>query len=392
MRWVNTALMTLFVGAMGAAACSASTDTDGDPGTSGSGAGGPGATGTGADDLSSGSLVGVGGGNTTGGFGGACQAVSEVAQPVFEDADIIFAVDTSGSMGDENEFVRQNLNAFSQQIVNSGIDARVIMLAERPLQLPLPCGNQLPIPFPCPPGICIDPPLGSGQCPADDNPPAYHHPQSEIGSSDALSQIVDLYPSYGSILRANTNKYVVIISDDNARPPNIDDAMVFLNTFTALDPAKLSGVIVHSIYCFDGSGDCVQKGQAYEDLVNLTGGIAGNLALQDFKPIFDQMASNVIANGQIPCEFEIPEPPMGETLDPSKVNVVFTDGNGNETNILQVPNQASCNPNDGGWYYDVPSAPNRVLLCPASCTGVQADPMGKVDVLFGCETQIAPPL
>jgi len=384
MRLAKTALATLFVGMMGAA-CSAATDNGVE--SSGSGAGGPG-SGNGSGSGTGGTNLSVGaGGSASNGAGGACQAVSETAQPVFEDADIIFAVDTSGSMGDENEFVKNNLNAFSQQIITSGIDARVVMLAERPLQIPIPCGG----PIPCPPGICIDPPLGSGNCPADDNPPAYHHPDSDIGSTDALTQLVDLYPSYGNVLRADTNKYIVIISDDNAQAPSIDDATTFLNTFTALDPAKLAGVTVHAIYCFNGNGDCVQKGQAYEDLVNLTGGIHGNLALQDFKPIFDQMANNVIANGQLPCEFNIPEPPMGETLDPNRVNVVFTDGNGNETDILQVPNQASCGAANGGWYYDIPSAPTKVLLCPASCTVVQGDDMGKVDVLFGCATQVAPP-
>lgn len=385
MRLAKTALASLLVGLMGAA-CSAGTDNGVDK-NSGSGAGSGSGNGSGAGNGVGGGLS-VGAGGNGAGVGGACQAVSAAAQPVFEDADIIFAVDTSGSMGDESEFVKQNLNAFSTQISGSGIDARVIMLAERPLDFfPLPCGG----PIPCPPGICIDPPLGSGNCPADDNPPAYHHPTSDIGSTDALTQIVDLYGSYGNVLRANTNKYIVIITDDNAQAPNIDDATTFLNTFTALDPAKLSGVTVHAIYCFDGNGDCVQKGQAYEDLVNLTGGIHGNLALQDFQPIFNAVANNVIANGQIPCEFNIPAPPMGETLDPNRVNVVFTDGNGNQTSILQVPNQASCSSTNGGWYYDVPSAPTKVLLCPASCTVVQADDMGKVDVLFGCATEVAPP-
>src|SRR5690606_21962630 len=45
-----------------------------------------------------------------------CAAVSEQAQNQFAPVDIIFAIDTSGSMTEEKNFVQQNMNMFSQQI------------------------------------------------------------------------------------------------------------------------------------------------------------------------------------------------------------------------------------------------------------------------------------
>ncbi len=328
---------------------------------------------------------GLGGDLASGGsgFGGddACQALGVEAAPKSDAADIIFVIDTSASMVEESGFVRDRMNAFSQQIVSSGVDARVHMLAMAPF---IQCGF-------CP-GICIAPPLGSGGCPGDENPAAgYFHPSSEIKSKDALTKIVDLYGAYAPNLRPDSHKYIVIVTDDNATDPYIADAQVFLNTFNGLDPMSLIGTTVHAIYCFDDSGPCVQKGQVYEDLVNLTGGIHGNLALQDFQPIFDDVAAQVIDDAALPCQYPVPPPPEGEELDPSKVNVVFTDGNGDEHPILQVPSLAECDAALGGWYYDNPSNPTTVHLCPASCDQVSPDPNGRIDILFGCTTQVLPP-
>ena len=62
-----------------------------------------------------------------------CFSVAKEAQPGLAAADIIIAIDTSGSMGDETTFVRQKMNGFSQQIIDSGVDVRVVMLAESQL-------------------------------------------------------------------------------------------------------------------------------------------------------------------------------------------------------------------------------------------------------------------
>jgi hypothetical protein len=355
---------------------------------------GSGAAGTGAG-MGVGAGVSAGGEGAVGGFSGtggmgqggseACQEIDVEATPLLDAADIIFVIDTSGSMFEEMAFVQQNMNAFSQQIVASGVDVRVVMLAEGPM---------CPFNICLGPGICIDPPLGAGGCPAapDSNPPAgYFHPPSEISSTDALTQIVDLYPSYGGDLREGTHKYIVIVSDDNASAPNIDDAQTFINTFTALDPMKLAGTKVHGIYCFDSSGPCADTGTVYQDLVNLTGGIHGNLASQDFQPIFNDMAQQVIVDAGVPCQYPIPEPPDGEELDPTKVNVAFTDGMGGSHEILQVASFNDCDPNLGGWYYNDPNIPTVIHMCPATCNFVSTEEGGAMDIKFGCATKVLAP-
>lgn len=98
-----------------------------------------------------------------------------------------------------------------------------------------------------------------------------------------------------------------------------------------------------------------------------------------------QQAMDDIRREVLACEFVIPEP-EGQDFDPSKVNVEYTPGNGDPTeNLPQADNLADCG-DQPGWYYDNPSAPTKIILCPASCDIVQADDMAGVDFIFGCPT------
>ena len=49
----------------------------------------------------------------------------------------------------------------------------------------------------------------------------------------------------------------------------------------------------------------------------------------------------------------------------------------------QVMNVGQCGPN-GGWYYDNPTTPTMINLCPASCQKAQSDPGSKIEIVLGC--------
>jgi hypothetical protein len=99
-----------------------------------------------------------------------------------------------------------------------------------------------------------------------------------------------------------------------------------------------------------------------------------------------EAALNAIQQSALGCEYTIPAPQMG-MLDYNKVNVQYTPGNGAPQLIANVANAAACDPNTGGWYYDNNAAPTKIILCAKTCTPVQADPQGKIDILLGCATQ-----
>ena len=90
-------------------------------------------------------------------------------------------------------------------------------------------------------------------------------------------------------------------------------------------------------------------------------------------------AINLIRGKAISCELTIPPPPAGKRLDPDKVDVQFT-GNGQPTSLKYG---TECT-GDTAWHYDSTTKPTKILLCDATCAAVKADPVGKLDVVFGC--------
>ena len=94
----------------------------------------------------------------------------------------------------------------------------------------------------------------------------------------------------------------------------------------------------------------------------------------------DLLAAMAAIRGQLAsCDFAIPSPPDGRTLDLDKVFVERTPtGKPMET----LPYDQTCA--KGGWRYDDPKNPKKVLLCDATCNAVKADPGGKIDVRFSC--------
>lgn len=100
-------------------------------------------------------------------------------------------------------------------------------------------------------------------------------------------------------------------------------------------------------------------------------------------------ALNTIRTRALTCEYKLPTPASG-SLDYARVNVQYTAGSGEVTNLGNVPDRAACDPQRGGWYYDVPpgstGAPSTVVICPASCEPLAADEAGRVDIVLGCRT------
>jgi hypothetical protein len=91
------------------------------------------------------------------------------------------------------------------------------------------------------------------------------------------------------------------------------------------------------------------------------------------------------------CQYVLPTTTVdGQTIDPRKVNVSYAPSDGAARALYQSPDVGSCDASAGGWYYDDPTTPTKILLCPATCNAVKADPKASIDVLLGCETEVPP--
>lgn len=92
----------------------------------------------------------------------------------------------------------------------------------------------------------------------------------------------------------------------------------------------------------------------------------------------------------LPCHFGVTglEPPPGETLDYNRINVTLTQGS-TTTIIGQVPGEAACPEDQPAWYYDNPSAPTEIYLCPNACSLVTSASEGaRVNVVVGCQDTV----
>jgi hypothetical protein len=310
-----------------------------------------------------------------------CASVNETAENVLLPVDIIIAVDNSNSMEWEANWVQDNLNDFSWQISSSGVDHHIVLISD------VSPGDEA--------GICVAPPLGAGSCPDDSNPPLYKHVPVSIGSNDALEKIAQSYDQWSDMLRPGSFRHVVVISDDDSDW----GAWEFINSMASY-PNPIGDFTFHAICSSLGWEDltcifqplspcCVifapARGQVYEDLVGITGGVLGDLCLQDFQPVFDEMAV-VMSDSTLTCEWEIPDPPEGEVFDPAMVNMDFVDEDAVTHAIGHVETVADCDLVEHGWYYDDNDTPSMVHVCPQTCEWIQGQENAEIVIKFGCDT------
>jgi len=86
------------------------------------------------------------------------------------------------------------------------------------------------------------------------------------------------------------------------------------------------------------------------------------------------------------CIYSIPAPPTGRELDYQQVNVRYTSSSGEVIDAAKDPSLDECNE---GWQYSADKS--QIQLCGELCTAVQSDPGGKLNILFGCATNVNPP-
>lgn len=369
-------------------ACSPEGETAGESfdANKGDSAGNTGGTGGGEGGLLA---DGNGGGDTGGasGDGGSenveeCVTTSATAETKNLPADIIWAVDQSGSMNQETAHVQTQINNFVGLIAASQVDYRVVMIASTS------ASNS----------ICVPPPLSGGGC---DDGPRFRLVDRKVDSNDALNLIISEYDKYSDFLRPDAVKHFVVVTDDNATDSPMNSAANFGNALNGLQPGGIfADWAFHAIYsntglipCFGLFGFGAAYGAVYRDLVLQTGGAEGEICTGNWQAVFTEITTSVVQTTQVACLYEIPTPDSG-TVDPDAVNVEYLpqgDAN-NPQMIYRVDSYADCGTGgQGGWHYDNNANPTRILLCPETCAAVRGDAQAVINVKFGCESVFRPP-
>ncbi len=423
-------------------ACSAGTanpSTTADGGGGGAGGGGVAGSGPGGSGLAAGSGGMLFDASSDGSGQDACAATSAEANFIMRPVDIIIVVDNSGSMGTEISAIQSNVNgAFASQIESSGIDYRVILIGDYGAVSP---DESICIEQPLssmPPGGCSGVGGADPVGPPPNNPPQFYHYSQEVGSHDSLCLLLDRFDQpdeygqpaanqgWGQWLRDDAFKMFVEVSDDGVDCTwgsyEFDDQdAVAAGEAVALDfdTALLERSPVHfgtesernyRFYAIVGLGrkggggaspwepydpgepvpldgsdpsQCETAwgpGTGYQWLAKNTGALRFPVCEGlGYHTVFGEIAEGVIEGAAIDCEFEMPEAPPGEELDPDTLVVRYTPGDGGPPiEFGQVSSPDFC---DEGLFY---IENNIIKLCPETCALVEADIGAVIDILIGC--------
>ena len=336
-----------------------SSSTTGQGGSSGS----SGTGGTGGIDAN----FDGGGGGTPDDGGGACTSTSAAAQHI--QLDIIFLIDQSSSMaGPKWTGTTMGLTTFFNDPASAKIGAGLVYFPNFKASTCVPEDYKtLDVPLNSLPNNAF---LLTNSMPANATGTTTPTYGALKGALMAAAAYQDAHP---------THKVAVVLATDGE--PNA------CGTTTINDIANLAknartynGVLTYVI------------GVAGSIIPNLDkiAAAGGTTAAYDITNDISQFSAKMkeIRSAALGCEFEIPTPPDNQQLDPDKVNFSYTPkGVGMSKLLLRADDLADCN-GKPGWYYNSNGAPTKILLCPASCTTVQADNDAKISVLFGCTSQI----
>jgi hypothetical protein len=402
-------------------ACSAGggdgTDGFGSGGAGGLPFGSTGGVGIGSTPFGSGAAPasGQGGGSIidlpTGSGGAAaqkdCPAITQKAERAEGKADIVIIIDNSLSMVEEAAAVQKNINAFSQQIKASGVDVRVVLISSAPKGASGGGSCIDPTGIACifvpglktgETGICVDPPLGkAGACPTgnETNEAAgFLHVREVVQSNDALQVLQRTYTQWQKMIRPDSAKTFVVVTDDDVRgEPGADAFQQWVSSQALFQGStwRFSG-----LYCVTKGPNCFNAGLVYQDLVTRTKGITGDMAQfgsgnidAQFKTVFDSLANAIVKDAvPVPCQYGIPAPPAGKTFDKKKLNVSYTNGANAKEDFFSVGTPGECSDQTGSWYYDDNNNPTKVVICPQACGRIQADDRATMQIIFDCDTKV----
>jgi len=305
----------------------------------------------------------AGQGGARAGSAAECAAITQTAEVKLSPVDIVWIVDGSASMLDETLAVQENITNFANAIAMAGLDAHVVMLASGDIAGPTPLGM---------------------------DPARYLYVPALVGSNDALLQLLDLYPHYASFLRAEAALHFVVVSDDESFLPAPDFKGQM--EMVAGKPFIFHAIASESVGGLPCVGACglplvcggFAPGEQYYALADMTGGQKISICTADWSMVFGPLQDAVIESVPLPCDYPIPAPPAGETLDAEKVNLEFVAPSGGAPELFpRAAGEDQCGDNRA-WFYDDPRQPKLIRMCPSACTAIGGG--GTVQIKLGCKT------
>lgn len=382
------------------AGCSSNSDDTGGAGGTFS-TGGFGATGGfGGFASMDGGFAANGGGAATGGddgdggvnTGNACATGTATAE--LTPVNMLVMFDRSGSMNDNNKWPNATaaLTSFFQ---NPGSTGLRVALRFFPHDSPAAgCTNNSTTG--CNAVACSQPLVAIGELTADSAPTDSHEAAlvgAIVNSPPAMrgggggGGGTPIYAALDGALRWATshkamfpNENTVVIFVTDGEPNGCDENFDNISALAA-NALATSNIRTYAIG-LEGSS------MAQMDQLAAAGGTTQGIFIGNSANAEQELltALNAIRGQNLSCDFPMPQPSDPTMpIDPARVNITVTEGSGTVSTIGQTTDGASC-ADSKSWYYDNPTTPTRIFLCPEACTYVREHSDARLEILIGCAT------
>ncbi len=216
--------------------------------------------------------------------------------------------------------------------------------------------------------------------------------RSTTGSTPMAGALKGGIEAMTSFLAKNPNEEGVIILVTDGDPgactgDTVSNVVAIAQAGAKAKPRVRTFVVGMDGATFSNLDAIATAGEGAPKAFNASGGSDAGVSPQ--QQLLD--ALEAIRSGALGCEYQLPVPdPSKGTLDPASVEIDFTAGkNDPPARFRRVAGPADCGATTGGFYYDDPAAPKRLILCPASCEAVKKGTAeAKMDVVLGCIQQV----
>lgn len=296
---------------------------------------------------------------------GPCESVDVPVYVPTLPAGVIFLVDNTPGMGEEAAEVSARLNMLAN-LLDAQIDNTIVLISAYPQDDPQ--------------GVCVDPPLGNGGCPAsDNNPPSYIHIDLPVTPLNAISHLFVTYNQWADALPDGAKRHIVVLSDGDTGVAVGD----FAESFAMLDPELNESYRFHVSVAHDACEHATTPGNNFRAHAMASGGYDHDLCTQNYDAFFQGLTGRILNDLGDRCRWLVPEPPPGVTFYPEHLELLI-DADGLLTSFPRVASEAECNAASTGWYWENPVTTDTMVACPETCEILEGFAVVEASVRFGC--------
>jgi hypothetical protein len=332
--------------------------------------GGSGGNGAHAGAGAHGGTGGTGGKSGTGGVHAPDASMTEPcsvhafkAGQKFDPVDMVWVVDSSRSMADEQARIRQTINDFVDAVEARHFDVRLVMVTS---------SNIVPAP------------LGTDAT-------RYRFVQRNVGSHEPLAALLAELPRYRDFLRPSAALHFVVVTDD--------DSSLSADQFLEQMNAQLGRpFVVHAVASPDVDGaPCRNQnaaaactgasarqqascgaaaiGREYYALAERLGGQEISICVDDWRMVFGPLLE-AVGRTEVPCIVDLTEPVLPDT------QVTLLRPNTASVRLNEVAGAALCG-QESAYYVVQQALDTRLVLCPVACGSTTVEDV-ELRITIGC--------